>query len=131
MPKAYWVVGYQSTSDPQKFAAYGKLAKPAGAAFGARMLARGDAARAYEHGLNGTDYNYRISKPREGHCGVGQPCLSGSTEGTRRRRRARPSDHRGIGIGDYTRRTYAASARVTFLPCQRPSRSDAQASSRV
>jgi uncharacterized protein (DUF1330 family) len=51
MPKAYWVVSYQSISDPQKFAAYGKLARHAGAAFGARMLARGNAARAYDHGL--------------------------------------------------------------------------------
>ena len=51
MPKAYWVVSYQSTPDPQKLAAYAKLARPAGAHFGARMLARGNAARAYEHGL--------------------------------------------------------------------------------
>ena len=51
MPKAYWVVSYQSTPDPQKLAAYANLARPAGAAFGARMLARGNAARAYEHGL--------------------------------------------------------------------------------
>ena len=51
MPKAYMVLSYRSISDPQKLAAYGKLAISAVAPFGARMLARGNAARAYEHGL--------------------------------------------------------------------------------
>jgi uncharacterized protein (DUF1330 family) len=51
MPKAYMVLSYHSISDPQKLAAYGKLALPAVAPIGARMLARGNAARAYEHGL--------------------------------------------------------------------------------
>ncbi len=51
MPKAYMVVSYQSISDPQKLATYGKLTIPAVAPFGARMLARGNAAMAYEHGL--------------------------------------------------------------------------------
>ena len=41
MPKAYWVVTYRSVSDPQKLAAYAKLAVPATAPFGARFLARG------------------------------------------------------------------------------------------
>jgi len=40
-----------SISDPQKLANYGKLAIPAVAPFGARMLARGTAAAAYENGL--------------------------------------------------------------------------------
>jgi uncharacterized protein (DUF1330 family) len=51
MPKAYAVVAYRSISDPQKLAAYGKLAPNAVAPFGARILARGDAAVALEHGL--------------------------------------------------------------------------------
>jgi len=51
MPKAYMVFSYQSAPDPQKLAAYGKLAIPAFAAFGARLLARGNAAAAYERGL--------------------------------------------------------------------------------
>jgi uncharacterized protein (DUF1330 family) len=51
MPKAYAVVAYRSVSDPQKLAAYAELALPAVAAFGARILARGDAAVALEHGL--------------------------------------------------------------------------------
>jgi uncharacterized protein (DUF1330 family) len=51
MPKAYWVVTYRSVSDPQKLAAYAKLAVAATAPFGARFLARGDPAVAYEQGL--------------------------------------------------------------------------------
>jgi uncharacterized protein (DUF1330 family) len=51
MPKAYAVVTYRSISDPEKLAAYAKLAGPAIAPFGARFLARGDAAVARERGL--------------------------------------------------------------------------------
>ena len=51
MPKAYAVVAYRSISDPQKLAAYAELALPAVAPFGARVLARGNAAVALEHGL--------------------------------------------------------------------------------
>ena len=51
MPKAYAVVAYRSISDPQKLATYAKLAFPAVAPFGARILARGNAAVALEHGL--------------------------------------------------------------------------------
>jgi uncharacterized protein (DUF1330 family) len=51
MPKAYAVVTYRSISDPQKLAAYAKLAGPAVAPFGARFLARGNAVVAREHGL--------------------------------------------------------------------------------
>jgi uncharacterized protein (DUF1330 family) len=51
MPKAYMVVSYQSISDPQKLAAYAKLAPAATAPFGARYVARGTAAAAFEAGL--------------------------------------------------------------------------------
>jgi len=51
MPKAYMVFSYQSAPDPQKIAAYGKLAIPAFDTFGARLLARGNPAAAYERGL--------------------------------------------------------------------------------
>jgi uncharacterized protein (DUF1330 family) len=49
--KAYAVVTYRSISDPEKLAAYAKLALPAVTPFGARILARGDAAVAREQGL--------------------------------------------------------------------------------
>jgi len=51
MPKAYWVVSYRSISDPQKLAAYAKLAPAATAPFGARYLARGTAVAAFEAGV--------------------------------------------------------------------------------
>ena len=50
MPKAYVVTSYHSISDPEKFAAYAKLAPAAVAPFGASFLARGNAAAAYENG---------------------------------------------------------------------------------
>lgn len=50
MPKAYWITCYRSISDPDKLAAYAKLAPGAIAPFGGRYLARGTAARAYEAG---------------------------------------------------------------------------------
>jgi uncharacterized protein (DUF1330 family) len=49
--KAYIVSVYRSISDPEKLAAYAKLSRPAFAPFGARYLALGKAAAAYEHGL--------------------------------------------------------------------------------
>jgi uncharacterized protein (DUF1330 family) len=51
MPKAYWITSYRSISDPQKLAAYAKLAPDAIAPFGGRYLVRGTAAAAYEVGL--------------------------------------------------------------------------------
>jgi uncharacterized protein (DUF1330 family) len=50
MPKGYWVTCYRSISDPQKLAAYAKLAPLAVAPFGGRYLARADATAAYEAG---------------------------------------------------------------------------------
>ncbi len=50
MPKGYWVTCYRSISDPQKLAAYAKLAPLAVAPFGGRYLARGTAAAAFEAG---------------------------------------------------------------------------------
>jgi uncharacterized protein (DUF1330 family) len=51
MPKAYWVATYRSIKDPDKLAAYAKLAGPAIQAGGGKFLARGTAAKAYEQGL--------------------------------------------------------------------------------
>src|SRR5262252_7782049 len=50
MPKAYWVTAYRSISDPEKLAAYAKLAPGAIAPFGGRYLARATATAAYEAG---------------------------------------------------------------------------------
>ena len=51
MPKAYWVSAYRAVKDPEKLAAYAKLAGPALTAHGARFLARGEPAKVYEYGL--------------------------------------------------------------------------------
>ena len=51
MAKAYWVSCYRAVHDPQKLAAYAKLAGPAIQAAGGRFLARGTAAHAYEGGV--------------------------------------------------------------------------------
>jgi Domain of unknown function (DUF1330) len=51
MAGAYWVTTYRSISNPAAVAEYAKLAAPAIAAAGGRFLARGNAAKAYEHGL--------------------------------------------------------------------------------
>jgi uncharacterized protein (DUF1330 family) len=50
MPKGYWVTCYRSISDPNKLAAYAKLAPAAVAPFGGRYLARGTPTTAYEAG---------------------------------------------------------------------------------
>ena len=51
MPKAYWVSAYRAVKDPEKLAAYAKLAGPALTASGGRFLARGEPAKVYELGL--------------------------------------------------------------------------------
>jgi uncharacterized protein (DUF1330 family) len=51
MPKAYWITCYREIKDPEKLAAYAKLAGPATAPFGSKYLCRGTPAAAYEQGL--------------------------------------------------------------------------------
>ena len=51
MSKAYWISCYRKVLDPNKLAAYAKLAGPAIEAGGGRFLARATAAKAYEDGL--------------------------------------------------------------------------------
>jgi uncharacterized protein (DUF1330 family) len=51
MAKAYWISFYREIIDPNKLAAYAKLAGPSIEAGGGRILARGAPAKAYEAGL--------------------------------------------------------------------------------
>jgi uncharacterized protein (DUF1330 family) len=51
MPKAYWVSAYRTVKNPDKLAAYAKLAGPAITGGGGRFLARGEPAKVYELGL--------------------------------------------------------------------------------
>ena len=50
MAKGYWVSAYHAVHDPEKLAAYAKLAGPAIEAGGGKFLARGNAVKAYEQG---------------------------------------------------------------------------------
>ena len=50
MAKAYWVSCYLEIKDPDRVAAYAKLAGPALEAAGGRFLARPTAAQAFEAG---------------------------------------------------------------------------------
>ncbi len=51
MAKAYWISAYRAVKDPEKLAAYAKLAGPALTAAGGRFLARGEPAQVYELGM--------------------------------------------------------------------------------
>lgn len=51
MAKGYWVVAYRSISDPDRLAAYGKLAGPAIIAAGGTFLVRGGQVTPHEAGL--------------------------------------------------------------------------------
>ena len=51
MAKAYWINAFRSVADPDKLAAYARLAGPAMRAAGGRFLARGQPARVFEAGL--------------------------------------------------------------------------------
>jgi uncharacterized protein (DUF1330 family) len=50
MAKVYWITCYQKILDPEKLAAYAKLAGPAITRAGGRILARSVAVKAYEAG---------------------------------------------------------------------------------
>ena len=52
MPKAYWVATYRSVKNPDKLAAYAKLAGPAIQAAGGKFLVRGTPAKTYEAGMS-------------------------------------------------------------------------------
>jgi uncharacterized protein (DUF1330 family) len=52
MAKAYWISAYRKINDPEKLAAYAKLAGPAVQAAGGKFLARGTPAKTYEAGLS-------------------------------------------------------------------------------
>ena len=51
MPKAYWITCYREIKDPDKVAAYAKMAGPALAKYGVRYLCRGTPGATFEAGL--------------------------------------------------------------------------------
>lgn len=52
MAKTYWIGTYRAVTNPDKLAAYAKLAGPAISAAGGTFLVRGTPAKTYEAGLN-------------------------------------------------------------------------------
>lgn len=52
MARAFWVATYNAIKDPEKLAAYAKLAGPAVEAAGGKFLARGNPAKVYENAPN-------------------------------------------------------------------------------
>lgn len=50
MPKGYWISVYRNVRDPDKVAAYAKLAVATMGKAGAKFLVRGNPAQAYEAG---------------------------------------------------------------------------------
>ena len=51
MAKGYWISCYRKIKNPEKLAAYAKLAAPAIQGAGGRFLVRGPADKAHEQGL--------------------------------------------------------------------------------
>ncbi|MET7497167.1 DUF1330 domain-containing protein [Streptomyces sp900116325] len=51
MAKGYWVSAYRTITDPEKLAAYDRLAGPAVQDGGGRLLARGSRAVAHDAGI--------------------------------------------------------------------------------
>lgn len=51
MAKAYWINFFRAVKDPEKVAAYVKLAGPVMQAAGAKFLVRGNPSKVYEAGL--------------------------------------------------------------------------------
>lgn len=51
MAKGYWISFYRAVHNPEKLAAYAKLAGPAIQAAGGKFLARATASKAYESGM--------------------------------------------------------------------------------
>jgi uncharacterized protein (DUF1330 family) len=51
MPKGYWIGAYRSITDPEKLAAYARLAGPAIEAAGGRFLSRNGAIEVHENGV--------------------------------------------------------------------------------
>lgn len=51
MAKGYWITTYRGISNPDKVAAYAKIAGPSVEAMGGRYLLRGLPAKTFENGL--------------------------------------------------------------------------------
>jgi uncharacterized protein (DUF1330 family) len=93
MPKGYWVTTYRSIKDPDKLAAYAKLAPVALAPFGAKYIVRGAAVAASEAGIKQRVVISVFDNVSQAIAG-----LSGRGQSPGRRRRTRRAYCRRAGI---------------------------------
>ena len=80
MPKAYWVSTYRAVKDPEKLAAYAKLAGPALTAGGGRFLARGEPAKVYELGLKQRTVLIEFESVQQAVAAYGSPAYQEALE---------------------------------------------------
>ncbi len=98
MAKGYWVTSYRSISDPDKLAAYARLAGPAIAPFGGRYLARGTAAAAYEAGQRERIVISEFPSVERAIAAHDSSRLPGGAARAGQWRRARPTHCRRVGV---------------------------------
>ncbi len=112
MPKAYWITCYREIKNPDKVAAYAKLAVPALAPFGARYLARGTPGATFEAGQKERVVVTEWPSLAGGGRRPRLAGLSGGAQGARRRRGARHPHRRGAGVAGATPLIAARQART-------------------
>jgi len=66
MAKAYWITFYREVRDPEKLAAYAKLASPATAPFGAKISPPRHCGRGLRVRHHAARRRHRIRKPGKG-----------------------------------------------------------------
>ena len=98
MAKAYWVATYRSISDPDKLAAYAKLAGPAIQAAGGKFLARGNSGQDLRGRAEPALRRDRVRQRRSGDRGARLARLQGGARCARQRRGAR-HPHHGRRVG--------------------------------
>ena len=120
MPKAYWITVYRAINDPEKLAAYAKLAPAATAKFGAKYLARGTAQAAYEHGQKERVVITEFASLAQAIAAHDLPGLSGSGARARRRRHPRRTHDRGAGVAAETRAPLTQTCDFVSCRCLGP-----------
>ena len=114
--KGYWVSAYRSIKDPDKVAAYAKLAGPAleSGAHGAKYLTRDVASNAYEAGIKARIVMVEFESVAKAIAARQRTATRRRSRCSARRGRARFPHRRGAGIaappGNETNRKTASEA---------------------
>ena len=104
MAKTYWISTYRAVTNPDKLAAYAKLAGPAITAGGGTFIVRGTPAKTYEAGLNQRTVVVVFDSLEQATATHDSPAYKAALDAARRRRRARHQAGRGRLISrEYTR----------------------------